>query len=252
MGADEKSGDYELHVVDNGFIKVQSGIQRRILQALRDGDMTPTEISYIVGRSRSTISVHLENMVNSGLIDCKKSEIDGRNKVYFIRSDPLIKSKKPDKRALSMSGTIFQDISKNPESASNLILRSLILTSDGVGLDMAPMMFSIGCDVAGYLLPKMESHSVSGTLDLAKQWFDKFDLGELCVYSKDPITILFRDTVDLTQTSAETMASFVSGFLVTLFRANLKKVYTITDQEVFGDRNNYIRMKFEPEDQFTE
>ena len=115
---------------------------------------------------------------------------------------------------------------------------------------MAPMMFSIGCDMAGYLLSTMEAYTVSRTLDLAKEWFDKFDLGELCVYSKDPITILFRDTVDLTQTSAEVMASFVSGFLVTLFRSNLKKVYVITDQEVFGDRNNYIRMKFEPEDSF--
>ncbi|MBE6525068.1 MAG: winged helix-turn-helix transcriptional regulator [Thermoplasmata archaeon] len=242
--------DYELYVVDNGFIKVSSGIQRRILEALRDGDMSPTELSFVTGRSRSTLSAHLDNMVKSGLIGYRQNEEDARSRIYFTRSDPLMKSKVPDKKALMLSSMIFQDVRQRPESASNLILRSLILTSDGVGLDMAPMMFSIGCDMAGYLLSTMEAYTVSRTLDLAKEWFDKFDLGELCVYSKDPITILFRDTVDLTQTSAEVMASFVSGFLVTLFRSNLKKVYVITDQEVFGDRNNYIRMKFEPEDSF--
>ena len=226
------SGDFELYMMGDGFVKVSSGIQRRILKALQDGDMTATDISVIVGRSRSTLTVHLDNLVRDGLVGYRDNPDDGRSKIYYLISDPLIKSKRPDRSALALS--------------SNLILRSMILMSDGVGLDMAPVMFTIGCNMAEHFTGEITSRSVGRLLDSIKEHFDSFQLGELAVYSKDPITILFRDTIDLTYTTAEVMASFVSGFLVTLLEHNLGKEYRITDQEVFGDRNNYIRMKFEP------
>ena len=243
----ETSGDFELYLMADGFVKVSSGIQRRILKALQERDMTATEISEAVGRARSTVSVHLENLEANGMIEYRWNEEDGRSKVFSLISDPLIKSKRPDRKALTMSKDIVSQSLTYPDSASNLILRSIILTADGAGLDMAPILFTIGCDFAEAHRRRITTRSVSKLLDAVKSTFDTFCIGELSVYSKDPITILFRDTVDLTQTSAEVMASFVSGFLVTIFRNNLGEDYRITDQEVFGDHNNYIRMRFEPE-----
>lgn len=240
------SGDFELYMMGGGFVKVSSGIQRRILKALQDGDMTATDISVIVGRARSTLTVHLDNLVRDGLVGYRDNPEDGRSKIYYLISDPLIKSKRPDRSALTLSRDILRVSKVMPELSSNLILRSMILMSDGVGLDMAPVMFTIGCNMAEHFTDEITSRSVGRLLDSIKEHFDSFQLGELAVYSKDPITILFRDTIDLTYTTAEVMASFVSGFLVTLLEQNLGKEYRITDQEVFGDRNNYIRMKFEP------
>ena len=82
---------------------------------------------------------------------------------------------------------------------------------------------------------------------MAKQHFDKFGLGEMTIYSKDPITVLFRDTVDLTQTSASAMASLMEGFVCTFLTSCLGVNYVKTDQEVFGVRNNYIRITIEPQ-----
>ena len=248
----DTSGDFELYLMGDGFVRVSSGIQRRILKALQEKDLTATEIAQTVGRSRSTVSVHLENLEANGLIEYRWSDTDARSKVFTLISDPLIKAKRPDRSALTLSKDIVAQSLDYPESTSNIILRAMILIGDGAGLDLAPILFTIGCDFAENHFSRITTRSLSKLLDAVKMTFDRFGLGELSVYSKDPITILFRDTIDLTQTSAEVMASFVSGFLVTIFRHNLGEDYRITDQEVFGDHNNYIRMRFEPVGQSTE
>lgn len=247
MLREAKPGDYELYAAADGVIKVTSGIERRILHALQDGDFTPTELSYIIGRSRSTLSEYLNKLERDGLIAMVSKDADGRSKVCTLLSDPLVNSKRPDRRALDLSREIIGEIADAPSSASNLILRSLILTFDGVGMDISPLMFTIGCDVAKHILPEIKSRNVNFMFDIARERFMEFKIGELSIYSKEPITVLFRDTVDLTQLSAEVMASFVSGYMVTILRGKLSKNYVITDSEVFGIKNNYIRMTFEPE-----
>ena len=247
MLREERPGDYELYAAVDGVVRVTSGAERRILHALQDGDLTPTELSYIIGRSRSTLSEYLNKLERDGLIAMTSKDGDGRSKVCTLLSDPLVNSKRPDRRALELSTDILGDITDVPESASNLILRSLILTFDGVGMDISPLMFTIGCDVAKHILPEIKARNVNFMFDIAREKFMEFRLGEFSFYSKDPITVLFRDTVDMTQLSAEVMASFVSGYMVTILRGKLSKNYVITDSEVFGIKNNYIRMTFEPE-----
>ena len=247
MLRESKPGDYELYAAADGVVKVTSGMERRILHALQDGDFTPTELSYIIGRSRSTLSEYLNKLERDGLIASIVKEEDARSKVYTLLSDPLVNSKRPDRRALDLSSEILSGVTERPGSASNLILRSVILTFDGVGMDISPLMFTIGCDIAKHILPEIKARNVNFMFDIARDRFMEFRLGELSFYSKDPITVLFRDTVDLTQLSAEVMASFVSGYMVTILRGKLSRNYVITDSEIFGIKNNYVRMTFEPE-----
>ena len=239
-------GDYELYAVNDGFIKVTSGTQRKILHLLQSGDLTPSTIAKRINLSKSTITPYLYEMEREGLIRSKIDVNDRRSKIYSLVADPIVNSKKNDVDALNLSTTILSEIAIEPKRASNLILRSLILTADGVGMDIAPMMFTIGCDVGKFILPDVKSQNVNFMLNVIKRYFDEFDIGEFIVYTRDPITILFRDTVDLTQSSAEILASFVSGLMVTVLHGKTGIEHRIFDKEVFGIRNNYIRMTFVP------
>ena len=100
MLREAKAGDYELYAAADGVIKVTSGVERRILHALQDGDFTPTELSYVIGRSRSTLSEYLNTLERDGLIASVTKDEDGRSKVYTLLSDPLVNSKRPDRRHL--------------------------------------------------------------------------------------------------------------------------------------------------------
>lgn len=241
------SGNFEVYALRDGYIRVNGKIERRILRALQERDLTPTELAPITGRARSTLSKYLDDMVNDGLIGYRTNEKDGRSRIYYLQSAPLMASKPADPRALELSSSILRDITDDHSRASGLILRSLILTYDGVGLSIGPVLYSIGCDMAYSILVGRQYRSETVALEMAKQYFDEFGLGEVTIYSRDPITVLFRDTVDLTQTSASAMASFVEGFICTILSSCLSENYLKTDQEVFGVRNNYIRMTFEPD-----
>ena len=239
------SGNYEIYAIKDGYIRVNGRIKKRILHALQEKEMTPKELAPVAGRAMSTISKYLEDMVDDGLIGYRVNENDGRSRIYYLLGAPLMTSKPADPKAMELSSEILSDITEDHSRASGLILRSLILTYDGVGLSIGPVLYSIGCDMAYSILVGRQFRSESVALEMAKQYFDQFGLGEMTIYSRDPITILFRDTVDLTQTSASAMASFVEGFVSTVMTSCVGVPYVKTDQEVFGVRNNYIRMTFE-------
>ena len=239
------SGNFEIYAIKDGYIRVNGRIKKRILHALQERDMTPTELVIAAGRAMSTISKHLEDMVEQGLVGYRVNENDGRSRVYFLLGAPLMASKPPDSKAMELSSEILSDVTEDYKRASGLILRSLILTYDGVGLSISPVLYSIGCDMAYNLLTGMQYRNESVALEMAKQYFDQFGLGEMTLYSKDPITVLFRDTVDLTQTSASAMASFMEGFVCTFLTSCIGVPYVKTEQEVFGVRNNFIRITIE-------
>lgn len=241
------SGNFEIYAIKDGYIRVNGRIKKRILHGLQEKEMTPTELAPVAGRAMSTISKYLEDMVEEGLIGYRVNENDGRSRIYFLLGAPLMTSKPPDSKAMELSSEILSDITDDYSRASGLILRSLILTYDGVGLSVGPVLYSIGCDMAYSVLVGRQYRSESVALEMAKQFFDQFGLGEMTIYSKDPITVLFRDTVDLTQTSASAMAAFMEGFVCTVLTSCLGVNYVKTDQVVFGVRNNYIRMTIETE-----
>ena len=241
------SGNFEIYAIKDGFVRISGRIQKRILHALQERDMTPSQLSPIVGRARSTISKYLDDMVKDRLIGYRINDADGRSRVYYLMGAPLMASKPPDSKAMELSSTLLTDLTEDYSRASGLILRSLILTYDGVGLSVGPILYSIGCDMAYSILINETYRNEQVALETAKKYFDRFGLGEMTIYSRKPITVLFRDTVDLTQTSASAMASLMEGFVCTFLTSCMARLYVKTDQEVFGTRNNYIRITIEPE-----
>ena len=241
------SGNFEIYAISDSYVRVEGRIKKRILHALQERDMTPTQLAPVAGRARSTISQYLDDMVEERLVGYRINEEDGRSRIYYLRGAPLMTSKPADPKAMELASFILSDITEDPSRASGLILRSLILTYDGVGLSIGPVLYSIGCDMAHNIMVGRRYRNKSVALEMAKKFFDSFGLGEMTIYSRDPITILFRDTVDLTQTSASAMAAFMEGFVCSVLSSCLGETYVKTDQEVFGVRNNYIRITLEPE-----
>lgn len=62
---------------------VKSPVKLTILEMLRDRDMEFDEIVINTGKSKSTVSVHLKNLRENGIISYRMHPIDNRKK-YFI------------------------------------------------------------------------------------------------------------------------------------------------------------------------
>ena len=84
--------DFELYYTKNGLVQVSNDVRRRILSELKDRNLSLTELSRIMGKAQSTLSVHLDKMVADGLISAHDDPEDSRRKIYSLVSIMLAHS----------------------------------------------------------------------------------------------------------------------------------------------------------------
>ena len=68
---------------------VKSPVKLTILEMLRDRDMEFDEIVSNTGKSKSTVSVHLKNLRETGIISYKLHPADNRKKIFYLNSKYL-------------------------------------------------------------------------------------------------------------------------------------------------------------------
>ena len=73
------------NVDDNiGVNVVKSPVKLTILEMLRDSEMEFDEIVSNTGKSKSTVSVHLKSLRESGIISFRIYPEDNRKKIFYI------------------------------------------------------------------------------------------------------------------------------------------------------------------------
>jgi len=65
---------------------IESPIKAKILSILEEKERSRAELVSLTGKSKATISAHLHNLVDMGIIDSKPHPTDGRSKIFFIKS----------------------------------------------------------------------------------------------------------------------------------------------------------------------
>ncbi len=132
--------------VDIGVNVVKSPVKLTILEMLRDSDMEFDEIVNNTGKSKSTVSVHLKSLRESGIISYRLNPEDNRKKIFFITSKYLgsvdLRESKEIKE--TKSDYITKNIIENDEEFSTLLFHTLksMLIQEGVNID--PILQSTG------------------------------------------------------------------------------------------------------------
>lgn len=76
----------KIYATTKGIKIVDSPIKIQILNIL-DGQVSEIEIVKQTGKSKSTISVHLKNLIDEGIISFKSHPLDRRSKLFYIYAD---------------------------------------------------------------------------------------------------------------------------------------------------------------------
>ena len=74
----DDSGEIKLFSSTTGVNVIDSPIKSKILSLLRNGGLNGSDIVSLTGKSKSTISTHLKDLINIGIIDYKIDTADGR------------------------------------------------------------------------------------------------------------------------------------------------------------------------------
>ncbi len=238
--------DFELYYTKNGLVQVSNDVRRRILSELREKNLSLTDLSRILGKAQSTLSVHLDKMVSDGLISAHDDLEDSRRKIYSLTSVMLAHSKTPSDESMNLAMKMLGDVAHDPEKTRDALSRFIFLGFDGMGLSVGPMAHILGTLHAMALGGSLTGGTLEDTVAKARDYYRRMGFGEASVFSLKPLTIIIKDEMAFTEGSAKSLGCYAAGFFCKVLEDATGKPYDMVSSEVFGSEYNYFRFVVEP------
>lgn len=238
--------NFELYYTANGLVQVSNDVRRQILHELENRNLSLTELSKIMGKAQSTLSVHLDKMISEGLITVHDDPEDSRRKVYSLVSVMLACSKKPSDEAMTMAMKVLSEVADDPVKTRDALARFIFLGFDGMGLSVGPMATILGSIHAMALGGSLTGKTVEDTVANARDYYKRMGFGEASVYSLNPLSIIIKDDLSFTEDSAKSLGYYATGFFCKVLEDATGKTYSVASSEVFGTECNYFRFTLEP------
>jgi len=246
--AEEKSDYFELYVTSKGTVQVSNDVKLKILHELQDRDLSLTEIAKKVSKAQSTVSVHLDSMVEDNLISVHDDLQDSRKKYYTLTSLPFGKSVPSSDESREVAFNILAKVAQDPEKMLKSMPRFIFLGFDGIGLNVDPMAKFLGFLHGASLSGSLNGDTLEDTIDNARNYFKDLGLGEVSIFSSKPLTIIVKDSVPLTEGAAQILIQYCGGFFSRIMEDATGKSYDLASSEVFGSDFNYVRFVLEPKE----
>lgn len=217
--------------VVKGQVKVQ------ILDALCNKNMSFNEIVDLTGKAKPTVSQHLRELVDNGLIRSIKDPDDKRRKIFSINAEFLgeLSSKKESKFDID---EYFSNISNynDPFEFYRLILRALRTEFWNDGINIDPILHNAGRRVGNVFYNELKADNIKILVDnLSKFWSEKH-LGKIEVKTLKPLVICVYDCFECKDLPeiGEPACSFDSGLLDAIFSKHFNKKVTTLETTCFA------------------
>jgi predicted transcriptional regulator len=227
-----------------GLVQVSDPLHQKILAHLAEGPMSTTDISEMTGKAQSTLSVHLDQMVSQHLIHSEYDKNDSRRKIFTISSVRLAYSKDSSAVGLEASKSLLASAMKDPKTFYKCLLKAFLMETEANGLNICPMMETVGSQMAERMAQKAASNKVEDVIKQLQDFYERNDMGEVCIYTFLPLTIIIRDAEE-SPYMFEAMSSFSHGLFKTMLSLTIGRRYEITKSEIFGTGNNYYKFVIE-------
>ena len=238
--------DFDVFSTSSGLKQITNPVRQKILGELSKAELSLTDIANLTGKAQSTLSVHLDKMLKEGLVGSRDDPSDNRRKIFYLTSHPVGTSKMPnDHLREDLRQTILSSIGDAGTFYKGLI-RSMVIGMESVGLSIDPTMKMIGSEVGKALARKMTSDNTEGVISEVQEFYEIHNMGEVCVYTFLPLTIIIRDDYETTLEAGEALCKFNEGLFRALLMEKTGKELRITDSECFGTANNYCKFIIEP------
>ena len=245
----QNNNDFEIYsTVDadgnRGLVQESDPLHQMILDSLSRGPLSTTEISDLTGKAQSTLSVHLDQMVSQNLIRSDYDKNDSRRKIFTISSIKVANSKPISTEGVEEAKQALAASVKDSKTFYKSLFTAVLMSAEANGMNISPMMEILGAQMAEKMAQKFGSSKMEDVIRELQEFYERNDLGEVCVYTFLPLTIIIRGTTEY-QYKYEAMASFAHGMFKTLLSKVLGRDYLITMSEIFGSGNNYYKFIIE-------
>ena len=175
----------KIYSTTKGIKIVDSPIKIQILNML-DGQVSEADIVNQTRKSKSTISVHLKNLIDEGIISFKSHPMDRRSKLFYILAD-YIGEIYPDK-IIYKSPDIESELNNQEQLYTELFrqYKSILLVH---GLQLEPLEVETGKKIGKEIYQSFEFDTYDELLNLIVDKFEKLKLGNIKVSSDKPLIL---------------------------------------------------------------
>ena len=237
--------DFDVYATPNGVMQISNTVRRQVLSFLSLSDLSLTEISNMAGKAQSTLSVHMDKMVNDGLVTFRDDPSDSRKKIFSLSSKLVARSRDANEESKKAYHKAIEDLPDRNRNFFKTLMRALIIGMEAHGLCLGASLRRLGTGTGLAMAKNMKSTKVEDIVSEIQEFYEIHGIGEVCVYTFMPLTIIVRDNDELTSCVSESISMFSQGLFITVFEEITKKRYRIVSSESFGADNNYSKFVIE-------
>ncbi|HUV83878.1 MAG TPA: V4R domain-containing protein [archaeon] len=228
----------------DGMVALDGPVKLKILKFIGNKCRPFEDIVKETCKAKSTISVHLKDLLEQNIILEQRDCTDKRKKYYVLNSQFIAYSDTPTQKSYD----VILDRLINSVDSEYEFFKTLCHTIryglEAYGMNPKPVMKRIGDDIG----TKMAELFVSDNLDdlileMAKFW-EMHNLGKVEIYDPNPLTLLIHDCFDCSDMPdvGRTLCSLDEGLIegILLHRLNLNTL--VEEVECYGTGFDHCKM----------
>ena len=181
-----------------GINVVKSPVKLTILEMLRGSDMEFDEIVSNTGKSKSTVSVHLKSLRESGIVSYKIHPDDNRKKIFYINSKYLGSVNISEQKELeeTQKEYLVNNIVNNDGDFTVLLFHTLksMLIQEGINID--PVLEATGIRIGTSVFDLLYDDDLEVFLGNIAEFWQTKGLGKLSFEVGNVIKITSVDCLE--------------------------------------------------------
>ncbi len=232
-----------IYSTENGAVFLKSSTKNDIIKLLMEGDKTSSDIQEKLNRAKSTVSVHLSDLKEIGLVKERVDPDDSRKKIFSLESKLLGSSDAPyTKQYKEILGNL-----KHANGDRYLFLKTMFhLIRYGLvslGLDVHPALKEIGRDAGMGLAAEFHSDDLEGLLKEIGEFWESNGLGAVDVEgTKDIVVHGCFDCGGMPDVGQE-LCSLDEGLLEGIIQERLGITVNVKEKECSGTGEDHCRFE---------
>jgi uncharacterized protein len=227
----------------NGLNIVNSSIKSKILEILEENERSGAEIVKLTGKSKATISAHLNDLVGMGIIESKPNPKDGRSKIFFIKSSYLGDLTRKNDFNKELDDYITEGVvnSEDPFAFFRFVFRTfrVALIEEGVNID--PILHNAGIKVGETFYSKLKDSQTDRFIENIADFWQKNKLGKIKTETLEPLTLKAYDCFECEDLPkiGRSACAFDSGILEAIFSAHFGRKVDVEEIKCFAKGDDY-------------
>ncbi len=227
----------------SGVNIIESPIKARILSILEEKERSGAEIVSLTGKSKATISTHLHDLVDMGIIKSKPHPTDGRIKIFFIKSSYVCGLSRESNFKNEMDNYINKNVieSNDPFKFFRFVFRTIRVALMEEGFNIDPILHNAGIKVGSTFYEKLKESQTEAMVKNIAQFWKKNKLGRLKIENLEPLTIRAYDCFECEDLPkiGRSACAFDSGILEALFSAHFSEDLSVEEVKCYAKGDDY-------------